>query len=171
MHSVQMFSPALQRKLHVLLCSEPPLTHPTSAQTCNQTHTHTHTLILFPLLPRWAAGHNVSLFFCRLLSHAFCVTVGSRRSCFRWPGLARDELWVTLCLDKWIKQCFLPSSPCLAKIWFHQKLPGCFFFFLPACLSVPKQLKRKNRAENVWGGSTESPACETTTDNAPFVET
>ncbi len=36
-------SPAFQKKLHVLLCSEPPLTHPASAQTCNQTHTHTHT--------------------------------------------------------------------------------------------------------------------------------
>lgn len=105
------------------------------------THTHTHT-DLFPLLPRWAAGHNVSLFFCRLLSHAFCVTVGSRRSWFRWPGLAQDGLWVTLCLDKWIKQCILPSSPCLAKIWFHQKLPG--YFFLPACLPVPKHVKKKD---------------------------
>lgn len=113
-----------------------------SVQTCNTTHSDFY----FPLLPRWAAGHNVSLFFCCPLSHALSVTgrQAGRQSRFRWPGLAQDELRVTFCEDKWIKQCIMTS--CLHCLCYGN-------FCLPACILLPKQhfLKKVKGAENVWG--------------------
>lgn len=130
--SVQMCP---QSKRHDLVCTPPSPTHPSSAQTCNS-----HTFFS-PLLPRWAAGHNVSLFFCRPLSHAFCVTgwQAGRRSRFRWSGLAQDELWGTSCQDKWTKQYILPSSILWLRSGCVISCKATFFFPLPDSLPVPKQ--------------------------------
>lgn len=65
--------------------------------------------------------------FCRPLSHAFCVTgwqqaAGGAGS--DGPGLARDELRVTFCQDKWIKQCKLPRLRSGGMISFCLSAPG-----------------------------------------------
>lgn len=125
-----------------------------------------HDWVFTPSLPRWAAGHNVSLFFCRPLSHAFSVT-GWQSQDSDGPRLAPDELRVTFCRDKWIEQCILNSS--LAKIWRHDKLPGSFC--PPAWVPFSKQhVKERRELKSVWGRLTKRPVFWTTMGDALFVD-
>lgn len=62
----------------------------------------------------WQGGQLDTMLVCSFAAHfhmLLCDWLAGRRSRFRWPGLARDELWVTFCQDKWTEQCILPSSP------------------------------------------------------------
>lgn len=70
--------------------SRPPPLHTHTSAHINNTK---RTLSFLPLLARWAAGHNDSLFFCRPLSHAFCgdCVAGRRRRKFRWPGFGSGQ--------------------------------------------------------------------------------
>lgn len=79
----------------VLQCNLFTVSHPPPPHTHKSAHINNtkRTLSFLPLLARWAAGHNDSLFFCRPLSHAFCgdCVAGRRRRKFRWPGFGSGQ--------------------------------------------------------------------------------
>lgn len=117
-------------KLYELVCSQPPLTHRTSAQTCNTTHRD-----FFPIAAKvgsWTQCQFVLLpptftcFQCDWPAEPFQMArVGS--------GRAASDI-----LSGQMDQTMHPDIvSALAKIWLHDKLPGNFC--LPACVPVPKR--------------------------------
>lgn len=144
--SVLVCLPLSFSKLHYLVCIQPRLTHPTSVQTCNATHTdfffhccqggQLGTMLVcsfaahFRMPQVWLAG--------RQAEPVQMARVGSGRA-------ASDILWGKM--DQTMHPDIVSA---LATIWLHDKLPGNFC--LPACIPVPKQhLKKMKGDENVWG--------------------